>query len=111
MRAVRAAAHLKRESGRDVWSLVASGGRPRATDAAQCASKEPGSFVTYAQQHHESPSSLGPLSDKPVELPFSPGEIIGGKYEIERLIGAGGMGYVVAAQHVELHEHVALKFL
>jgi serine/threonine-protein kinase len=46
-----------------------------------------------------------------VELPFAPGDIIAGKYEVLKLIGSGGMGYVVSATHVELGEAVALKFL
>jgi serine/threonine-protein kinase len=66
--------------------------------------------VTHAQQHHASPS-LEPLSEKPIELPFAPGEIIAGKYEVGGLIGAGGMGFVVAARHIDLGESVALKFL
>jgi serine/threonine protein kinase len=70
--------------------------------------KEPGVNVTSAPHRT---SSLSPLSDKPIELPFSPGEIIGGKYEVGDLIGAGGMGYVIAAKHVDLGESVALKFL
>jgi len=45
------------------------------------------------------------------EMPFLPGEIIAGKYEAQKLLGSGGMGYVVAALHVELGEKVALKFL
>jgi len=39
------------------------------------------------------------------------GDVIAGKYQVERLLGAGGMGYVVAAKHVHLDESVALKFL
>jgi serine/threonine-protein kinase len=39
------------------------------------------------------------------------GEILAGKYRIERVLGAGGMGMVVAARHIELDEHVAIKFL
>jgi hypothetical protein len=39
------------------------------------------------------------------------GDIIAGKYRVERVLGAGGMGVVVAAQHVRLDEKVALKFL
>jgi serine/threonine-protein kinase len=46
-----------------------------------------------------------------IEMPFLPGDIIAGKYEVQKLIGSGGMGYVVAAMHVELGERVALKFL
>jgi serine/threonine-protein kinase len=40
-----------------------------------------------------------------------PGEILAGKYRIERVLGAGGMGVVVAAHHIELDERVAIKFL
>ncbi|MEO7036252.1 MAG: protein kinase [Polyangiaceae bacterium] len=46
-----------------------------------------------------------------VEMPFAIGDVISGKYEVLKLIGSGGMGYVVSAMHVELGEVVALKFL
>jgi serine/threonine protein kinase len=61
----------------------------------------------------DSPSSgLMPLAEEDiVEMPFAPGEVVAGKYEILGLIGSGGMGYVVAALHIELGEMVALKFL
>ncbi len=49
--------------------------------------------------------------DEFVKLPFSFGDVIGGKYEIVGLIGAGGVGFVVSAMHLELGEMVALKFL
>ena len=39
------------------------------------------------------------------------GDIIDGKYRVERVLGVGGMGVVVAAQHMQLDEKVALKFL
>ena len=51
------------------------------------------------------------LGEQAVEMPFAPGDVIAGKYEIVKLIGSGGMGYVVSAMHVELGEVVALKFL
>jgi serine/threonine-protein kinase len=41
----------------------------------------------------------------------SPGEVIGGKYRIIRLIGDGGMGTVYEAHHEFLETTVALKFL
>ncbi len=40
-----------------------------------------------------------------------PGQILIGKYRIERVLGIGGMGVVVAATHVHLEERVAIKFL
>jgi serine/threonine-protein kinase len=39
------------------------------------------------------------------------GEILGGKYQIERVLGVGGMGLVAAARHLQLDTRVALKFL
>ena len=39
------------------------------------------------------------------------GEILAGKYRVDQVLGAGGMGVVVAAHHVQLDERVALKFL
>ena len=45
-----------------------------------------------------------------VEL-VAPGQVLAGKYRVERVLGAGGMGVVVAATHLELDQLVALKFL
>jgi serine/threonine-protein kinase len=39
------------------------------------------------------------------------GDVIASKYRVERLIGMGGMGVVVAARHIELDERVAIKML
>src|SRR4051812_31818578 len=43
--------------------------------------------------------------------PVEAGRILAGKYRVERVLGEGGMGVVVAAMHLELEERVALKFL
>ena len=45
------------------------------------------------------------------DLPTAPGEIFAGKYRVERVLGAGGMGVVVAATHVDLGERRAVKFM
>src|SRR5688500_5786798 len=39
------------------------------------------------------------------------GDVLAGKYRIERVLGAGGMGVVVSAMHLQLDERVAIKFL
>ena len=43
--------------------------------------------------------------------PVKPGDIVAGKYRVDRVLGVGGMGVVVAATHIELLERRALKFL
>jgi serine/threonine protein kinase len=39
------------------------------------------------------------------------GKVLAGKYRVERVLGRGGMGVVVAAHHIHLDEKVAIKFL
>jgi serine/threonine-protein kinase len=41
----------------------------------------------------------------------SEGDILAGKFRIERVLGIGGMGMVVSAMHIHLDERVAIKFL
>jgi serine/threonine protein kinase len=40
-----------------------------------------------------------------------PGDVVAGKFRVERILGEGGMGYVVAARHLQLGQMVALKFM
>ncbi len=37
--------------------------------------------------------------------------MLAGKYRVEKVLGAGGMGVVVAAVHVQLEQRVAIKFV
>ena len=39
------------------------------------------------------------------------GDLLAGKYRVEKILGVGGMGVVVAAHHVDLDSRVAIKFL
>lgn len=41
----------------------------------------------------------------------SAGEVIDGKYQIDKVLGEGGMGMVARAYHLLLHSRVALKFM
>lgn len=43
--------------------------------------------------------------------PVKVGEVLAGKYRVERILGVGGMGVVVAATHLHLDKMVALKFM
>jgi serine/threonine-protein kinase len=52
-------------------------------------------------------TSAGPRS---AQLPRA-GDIVAGKYVLERLLGQGGMGAVFAAKHVKLGKPVAIKIM
>ena len=39
------------------------------------------------------------------------GAVLAGKYRVQRVLGTGGMGVVVAATHIQLGQQVALKFM
>jgi serine/threonine-protein kinase len=51
------------------------------------------------------------LDGSPEQRIPRPGELLAGKYRVERILGAGGMGNVIAATHVHLGEEVAIKLL
>src|SRR5580698_9658613 len=51
------------------------------------------------------------LSDNDLAPGVRQGDVLAGKYEVERVLGVGGMGIVVAARHVQLGVRVAVKFL
>jgi eukaryotic-like serine/threonine-protein kinase len=46
-----------------------------------------------------------------MSAPVNVGDKVAGKYLVERVLGEGGMGVVVAARHLQLGERVAIKFL
>ena len=50
------------------------------------------------------------MSDSP-SSPVKEGDLLAGKYRVERVLGVGGMGVVVAARHEQLEQHVAIKFV
>lgn len=46
-----------------------------------------------------------------VASPFAEGQLLAGKYRVERVLGQGGMGVVLAARHIHLEERVAIKLM
>jgi len=42
---------------------------------------------------------------------IEPGAVLAGRYRVDRVLGQGGMGIVVQAMHLQLHQPVAMKFL
>lgn len=56
------------------------------------------------------PSSTGHAGPPGFQSP-KPGDVLNGKYRVERVVGRGGMGIVMVAQHLELDERVALKLM
>jgi serine/threonine-protein kinase len=46
-----------------------------------------------------------------VYSPIEIGAVLAGKYRVDRVLGQGGMGIVVQAMHLQLHQPVAMKFL
>jgi serine/threonine-protein kinase len=52
----------------------------------------------------------GPAAE-PSRFDPVPGTIVDGKYRVDKTLGEGGMGLVVAAVHLGLEQEVAIKFL
>jgi serine/threonine-protein kinase len=48
---------------------------------------------------------------EPIYQSILPGQVLAGKYRVLHALGKGGMGVVVAAEHIDLHERVALKLM
>src|SRR6201999_462394 len=46
-----------------------------------------------------------------MSAPVSAGSVLAGKYRVDRVLGQGGMGVVVAATDLQLERKVAIKFL
>jgi len=63
-------------------------------------------FVSSSSMSGVSSSASGE-----VLMPVRAGDVLAGKYLVERVLAVGGMGAVVAATHRDLGDRVALKFM
>jgi serine/threonine protein kinase len=52
---------------------------------------------------------MSTLVSQSLDVGLAPGTIVGNKYRIDGLLGAGGMGVVLSATHLELDAPVAIK--
>ncbi|MBW2453660.1 MAG: serine/threonine protein kinase [Deltaproteobacteria bacterium] len=50
-------------------------------------------------------------AEGPASPPVAVGDVVDGKYRVDRVLGQGAMGVVVAATHLQLEQPVAIKFL
>jgi len=63
--------------------------------------------TSSAPQIETGPSEEGPET----ELPVPEGELLGGRYLVERIFAEGGMGILCYGRHTQLEQPVAIKFL
>jgi eukaryotic-like serine/threonine-protein kinase len=54
---------------------------------------------------------MGLPASVPPPPPVKPGDVVAGKYLVDREIASGGMGVLYAAKHMQLDQEVALKFM
>src|SRR5690606_16224714 len=60
------------------------------------------------------PHSMNDPSPEPTPTPAATslvGQVVSGRYRIQKLIGEGGMGAVYLAEHTHMRKRVALKLL
>ncbi len=79
-------------------------------DSCRSLVAETGRSESYPEASHGSETLL---AERPraAENKFWVGDVIGGKYRVDELLGTGGMGTVLRGTHVELGRSVAIKVM
>lgn len=67
--------------------------------------------LARSQRTHARGSHTSAGSGQGVRSLLKVGDLLAGKYRVQRILGEGGMGVVVAAHHELLDQHVAVKLL
>src|SRR5687767_7921136 len=89
----------------------AQSSRPQSSRASSAGSSAGSASVRTAPTRiSQAPMGDDIAIDRESGVP-NEGDVIAGKYRVERVLGKGGMGVVVAARHTSLRQHVAVKFL
>ncbi len=87
-----------------------SGGAPEAPSAGANDLRSRSADVFGDSATPESGPYLKPNETLAAEA-YAVGQVLAGKYRVDRLIGEGAMGLVLAATHLGLDEVVAIKFM
>jgi serine/threonine protein kinase len=85
-----------------------SSGDRLAVESAPPAPADPTLMSRWDAPRAELRAAALPLWERP-EL--AAGQVLGGRYRVDRRVGAGGMGEVWSAEHVAIHMKVAVKLL
>ncbi len=95
---------MAKDAGRSISEHGLRRARARRVDALNATAG-----LAFRDSGAEPVTTEGQSTKSP--LTGNPGTFSRGKYQVERVLGEGAMGFVVAAMHVHLGERVALKFL
>ena len=76
--------------------------QPRLAFRSESGDSEPGERSTDTNEVDEA---------RETELPVPAGELLAGRYLVERIFAEGGMGIVCLGRHAQLEQPVAIKFL
>ncbi len=74
-------------------------------------SRDTADFLRERGNQETVPVAANERVGAPVPRDLRAGQFLAGKYRIERILGQGGMGVVMAVEHIELRERMALKLM
>src|ERR1041384_1165934 len=102
------AARGRRSRLRGAWLVVSSCSRSARATCARCPNPNRSTWgpSRAAAQRPRSAREAGAMKGI-----AAVGDVLAGKYRVDKILGIGGMGMVVAATHLEIDQRVAIKFM